>query len=84
MISPSLPDSFSPRSPNSPTQLNDNEFALSSYDGFQPKPTVSNPIGLPDALMGSFPLHDPLPKLNLPNISDPWSNDTPDDLANLS
>lgn len=89
MVPSSLSDSFwySPESPLSPTQLNGKGLDLSSYDGFQPKPKISRPNDLPETLLGSFPLvaSPPRPrKPSLPQISDPWSNYTPDNRVQLS
>ena len=86
MVPSSLSDSswYSPGPPLSPTQLNDKGLDLFSYDGFQPKPKVFHPDGLPDTLLGAFPPVASSPHLrkpSLPRISDPWSNYTPDNQA---
>ena len=79
----SLSDSswYSPESPVSPTKVNSDGLELPSYDGFQPRPRVSDPDDLPNSLLGPSPSVASLPqppKPRLPRISDPWSNYTPD------
>ena len=89
MVPSSLSESswYAPGSPLSPTRSSDNGngLDLTSSDGFQPKPKQFHPTDLPDTLMGSFPLiPPPPPKPVLPQISDPWSNYTPDDRVEVS
>lgn len=78
-VTPSLSDApwLSPEHPTSQTQLN-YDFDLPPYDGFQPKPTVSDPNELPDMLMGSSPPPQTPNEPNPPKISDPWNNYTLD------
>ncbi|KAF9780036.1 hypothetical protein BJ322DRAFT_1084282 [Thelephora terrestris] len=89
MVPSSLSDSswYSPGSPLSPTQSNRGGLDLYSYDGFQPRPRVSPPSGLPDTLMGPLPSvasPPPPPDPILPTISDPWNDYVPDDRTDLS